>query len=678
MSVTDRPSAAPADLVALDDLAPGAAAAARAVAEARFRELLGSVALCALIIDRSGTIELANEHLAELLGWTPDDLVGRDWFDTCRSEAERPEARAWLADVIAGRPVIERRHENNVVTRTGSVRTLRWSTTVLHGVDGDVASVASLGEDVTEARETETELARLAAAVAQATDMIAITGPDGTIQYVNRAFELESGYAAHEAVGRVLVDLVRSGAHPDEFYADLDALNDRAGAWADTIVDRRRDGTLHEINLRVSPFRGPSGEVAGYVHVGRDLTRERTLEAQLRQAVKMEAIGQLAGGIAHDFNNMLTAIRGYAELVDAEIPPRDVEVRDDLAQIILTADRAAALTRQLLAFARKQVAEPSVLDPAGVIDGLAPMLRRLLGEHVELVLDARPAIGWILIDPHQLEQVLLNLAVNGRDAMPGGGTLTIGVAEVEVDAADRKAWPHLAPGPHVELVVADTGLGMTRQTLDRVFEPFFTTKAPGHGTGMGLAMVHGIVTGAGGEIMAESVPGGGATFRLRFPRRDAPGDPDRDSADGGAVPAGRGTVLLVEDEPTVRAFAARCLRDLGYLVVDAAGGPAAVELADRPGFHADLLVTDMAMPGMPGTELARTLAAVHPGLPVLFVSGYADATLVGEGWMDGASGFLAKPYTRESLGRAVAEALASSRDPSGRGAASRRASRPAS
>jgi len=397
------------------------------------------------------------------------------------------------------------------------------------------------------------------------------------------------------------------------------------------------------------------------------MTHERTLEAQLRQAVKMEAIGQLAGGVAHDFNNMLTAIRGYAELVDQELPPEKAAVREDLAQIILTADRAAALTRQLLAFARKQVAEPANLDPTGVVDGLAPMLGRLLGEHVELRIDAQPELGHVLVDPHQLEQVVVNLAVNARDAMPGGGCLEIRLRDVELRRADSDAWPDLAPGPHVEIAIADTGIGMRREVRDRAFEPFFTTKAPGQGTGMGLPMVHGIVTGAGGGILVESEVGGGTTFRLRFPRQDPAWDPAE--VPGAArradatVPAGRGAILLVEDEPAVRAFAARCLRQLGYSVVAAASGSEALAEAARAGAAVDLLVTDVSMPGMPGTELARALAAGRPGVPVLFVSGYADGSVMGPGWLDRAAGFLAKPYSRESLGRAVADALATRPDP---------------
>ena len=638
------------------------ARAARAVAEARFHELLESVAGCALIIDADGSVAFANEHLAALLEWPRDELVGRDWFEACRPGADRADARAWLADVVAGHDVTEARHENNVQTRSGGMRTISWSSTVLRDVDGAVSSIASIGEDVTDARATEAELARLVAAVEQASDMIAITSADGTIEYVNRAFEVESGYEADFAIGEKLVDLVRSGSHPEAFYTELDDATRREGAWADTIVDRRRDGSLHEVNLRISPIRGATGEIAGFVHVGRDLTRERALEGQLRQAVKMEAIGQLAGGVAHDFNNMLTAIRGYAELVDGEISPENVQLRDDLSQIILTADRAAALTRQLLAFARKQVVEPTILDPSEVVHGLAPMLRRLLGEHVELAIDARRDGGRILIDPHQLEQVIVNLAVNGRDAMPGGGHLTVTLRAVELDPSSQRAWPDLAPGPHVELAVADTGTGMTREIRDRVFEPFFTTKPPGHGTGMGLAMVHGIVTGAGGAIGIESAPGTGSTFRLRFPRRDTPAGLDAQDDAGATAPAGRGTVLLVEDEPVVRAFASRCLRQLGYAVLEAAGGDEALDLVARPGTDVDLLVTDVSMPGMPGTELAHRIQAAHPRLPVLFVSGYADSTLVGEGWMDDASGFLPKPYTRESLGRAVAEALADTRD----------------
>ena len=638
-----------------------AAEAARAAAEARFHELLESVALCSMILDTEGRIVFANDFLCSVVDWPPAELHGRDWFETCRTPVDRPEARAWLAEVVSGEDVIERRHENQVVTRTGALRTVRWSTTVLRDEHGAVTGIASIGEDVTEARDAETELTRLAAAVEQASDMIAITAEDGTIQYVNHAFELESGYASEDAVGRELVSLVRSGEHDDAFYRELDVATSASHAWADTIIDRRRDGSLHEINLRISPIKGPAGEVAGFVHVGRDLTRERALEGQLRQAVKMEAIGQLAGGVAHDFNNMLTAIRGYAELIDAAVSPEELGIREDLAQIVLTADRAAALTRQLLAFARKQVVKPAILDPTDVVTGLGPMLRRLLGEHVELVIEAQPGLGSILVDPHQLEQVVVNLAVNGRDAMPGGGRLTLALADVMLGPKDAAAWPDLQPGPHVELTVTDTGAGMTPETRERVFEPFFTTKAPGQGTGMGLATVHGIVTGSGGAVRVDSEPGLGARFRVRFPRRESVPRHARGRASNRSVPGGRGTVLLVEDEPTVRSFAARCLRQLGYAVVEAASGAEALALDERPAFKPAILVTDVAMPGMPGTELARSLRARRPGLPVLFVSGYADATIVGAGWTDDAAGYLAKPYTRESLAQAVAEALVVSR-----------------
>jgi len=244
--------------------------------------------------------------------------------------------------------------------------------------------------------------------------------------------------------------------------------------------------------------------------------------------------------------------------------------------------------------------------------------------------------------------------------------MSITVRDVELAAGEIAGWPDILPGPHVELAIADTGSGVPRELRDRVFEPFFTTKAPGHGTGMGLAMVHGIVTGAGGAIRLESEPGHGTTFRLRFPRREATEAEGMAGEGAGTVPAGRGSILLVEDEPGVRAFASRCLRQLGYAVVESAGGEEALALVARPEFRVDLVVTDVSMPGMPGTVLARSIAAERPGLPVLFVSGYADTTVVGAGWMDEAAGFLPKPYTRESLARAVADALATAGGPAGR------------
>jgi two-component system cell cycle sensor histidine kinase/response regulator CckA len=631
--------------------------AEHAAAEARFQELLETVDLCTMILDPEGRIVFVNEFLVDLVGWTSAELVGRDWFGTLRPEAVRADGRTWLADVVGGAATIERRHTNEILTRSGDLRTIRWNTTLLRDLTGAVTGLASVGEDITERLAAEAGRARLAAAVMQAGDMVLIAAEDGRIEFVNPAFEAVTGYDSDEVLGRTAAEVLRSDRHPPSFYAGMEAAFRRGDSWSDTITDRRKDGSLFEVNLRISPIRDPGGAVVGFVHVSRDLTQERILEGQLRQALKMEAVGQLAGGVAHDFNNMLTAIRGYAEILQANLRDDDDGNRADLEQIVLTADRAAALTRQLLAFARKQVIEPRVLDPALVVAAIAPMLRRLLGEHIELVVDAPVGDALVRIDPNQLEQVVLNLGVNARDAMPDGGRLVISTRAIEIGGADDMPRPGVRPGPSVVLSVSDTGNGIDPTLRDRIFEPFFTTKGLGEGTGMGLATAHGIVDQAGGAITLETSIGAGTTFRVFLPR----------VTDSGATPlvaepvrlAARGTetILLVEDEEAVRNFAARCLHELGYDVIEAAHGDEALAMAttiDRP-IH--LLLTDVSMPGMRGTELALRLAGRRPDLRVVLTSGHADASILDTALQDGATGYLPKPYSRDALAQAVRSAF---------------------
>jgi two-component system cell cycle sensor histidine kinase/response regulator CckA len=376
---------------------------------------------------------------------------------------------------------------------------------------------------------------------------------------------------------------------------------------------------------------------------------------QLTQAQKMEVIGRLAGGVAHDFNNLLTVILGRSELLRRELGSRP-EWRRHVDLIHTTADRAAGLTRQLLAFSRKQVLQPKRLDLNAVVGGMAPMLSRLIGEDIELVIAARAHAGHIRADPSQLEQVILNLVVNARDAMPNGGRLTIQTAEVTLDDAFTDRHPGIRAGAYVVLTVSDTGVGMTAETRSRIFEPFFTTKEPGKGTGLGLASVYGIVKQSDGYISVDSEPGRGATFQIYLPRVDA--------ADPGSAPPApalpmRGTaetILLVEDDPEVRELVAEILGDYGYRVITASRPADAMRLGDGEE-RIDLLLTDVVMPEMSGRELAGQLTARHPELRVLYMSGYSDEVLASRGVIDPGIRLLMKPFTAEALTRQVRETL---------------------
>ena len=399
-------------------------------------------------------------------------------------------------------------------------------------------------------------------------------------------------------------------------------------------------------------------ETAGEVIVegtATDITERKLLEEQLRQSQKMEAIGQLAGGIAHDFNNLLTTVLGYSDMALRQLPEKD-PVRSEIEEIQKAGERAANLTRQLLAFSRKQVFEPKLIDLNGLIDDSSRMLGRLCGEHIRLVTQLEPSLGSVRADPGQLEQVLSNLVVNARDAMPAGGTLTIRTRNADVDAGSSRRHFGIGPGHYIVLSVSDTGQGLDTETQKRVFEPFFTTKEKSRGTGLGLATVYGIVSQSGGQIFVASEPGRGATFAVYLLREGAAVHASGSSG-AGAVRRGSETILLVEDEEAVRNLTRRLLESNGYTVLPAASAEQALEVAQNHEGRIDMLLTDVIMSGLSGPDLSRQLLGQQPSLRVLYVSGYPDETMASEGILDPSASFLQKPFTPDTLARKVREVL---------------------
>jgi CheY-like chemotaxis protein len=379
------------------------------------------------------------------------------------------------------------------------------------------------------------------------------------------------------------------------------------------------------------------------------------LEEQYHQAQKMEAVGRLAGGVAHDFNNLLTVILGYCGLVLADFDPSDPR-KADIAEIQKAGASAAALTRQLLAFSRKEIIEPTRLDLNGVLADMRAMIGRLIGEDVQVVLALRPELAPVMADRGQVEQIVMNLAVNARDAMPTGGTLTVETANVELDAHYGKTHLSVKPGSYVALTVSDTGTGMTQEVQARLFEPFFTTKEPGKGTGLGLATIHGIVARSGGSVGVYSEVGRGTAFKVYFPRTDATGLVVETSPPIGRPHAGGKTVLVVEDEDGLRELARRLLQRLGYVVLVAANAEDALQLVERSGWI-DVLLTDVVMPGASGPELAERLVAQRPGLTVIYMSGYTEEAIVQHGVLKDGIAFLHKPFTSDALERKINQAL---------------------
>ena len=497
---------------------------------------------------------------------------------------------------------------------------------------------------------------RFRALVEHSWDAIALFGPDGAILYGSPATTRILGYDLEEFVGRNAVDLV----HPDDRDAVVGRLTEtmtHPGARVEVVARvRHKDGSWRYLEgVFTNLLDDPS--VNAIVNNYRDATERRSLEQQVIQAQKMEAVGRLAGGVAHDFNNILTAIGGHTDLLLADLAPDDPR-RLDVDEIHRAADRAAALTQQLLAFSRRQVLQPKVLDLNALVQNVENLLRRLIGEDVILAAVLAPDAGRVRADPGQIEQVIVNLAVNARDAMPGGGRLTIETRNVELDADYAAEHPAVVPGPYVSIAVSDTGTGMTTEVQAHMFEPFFTTKEVGKGTGLGLATVYGIVKQSGGSIWVYSELGHGTTFKVYLPRVDDPADLLTKAVPTDAASLrGTETILLVEDEPAVRAVARQVLTRQGYTVLEAPDGQAALAMVDATGPSIDLVLTDLVMPGMGGRNLADNLVRRFPDLRVLYMSGYTDDAIVRHGMLESGHAYLQKPFRPEALVHKIWEVL---------------------
>jgi two-component system cell cycle sensor histidine kinase/response regulator CckA len=520
--------------------------------------------------------------------------------------------------------------------------------------NGMLVRIWGMTRDITELKRAEAERSRLLAAIEQASEGMVITDLEGRIQYVNPAFSTMTGFSREEVLGRN-PRILKSGEHDGSFYRKMWQTLLAGGAWHGELVNRRKEGSLYTVQMTISPVRNEEGQITHFIAVQEDITARKKLEEQFRHAQKLEAVGQLAGGVAHDFNNLLQIINGYCELLIDELVRQD-ELRGHVQEIKNSVERAAGLTRQLLAFSRQQVLAAQVLDLNRATGNLTKMLRRLIGEDIDLVMVEGPGMTRVKADPGQVEQVIMNLAVNARDAMPRGGRLTIETSNIEVDAAYAQSHFPMTPGSYVMLTVSDTGVGMDAETQGHIFEPFFTTKETGKGTGLGLATVYGIVKQSGGFIWVQSEVGKGTTFRIYFP--PAKEEPSADAAkEQVVVVGGSETVLLVEDEEKVRSLMRRCLVARGYNVLEARNGQKALALSGQHKGPIHLLMTDVVMPGMGGRELAEKLLPLHPGMKVLYVSGYTHDAILQHGVIDSGATLLQKPFTADMLARKVREVL---------------------
>jgi len=627
-------------------------------------DLLDAVGQAIIATDLDGKITYWGGGAEDVFGWSASEVLGRDIVDVTPAKETEERFRGVMDRIRSGEAW---RGEFEVRRKDGSTFPALVTNRPLHDADGRLEGIVGITTDITELKAAEASRQRseerFRALIENSRDLVAILDPDGTIVYESPAVRRVLGYGGPE----------REGAHAFEDSIMHPEDRDEARRVVEEVT--AEEGATRRVRFRVrdadGEYRTVEGTLTNLCHVdavggvvmnGRDVTEREKLEERLFRTQRLEAVGRLAGGIAHDFNNIMTSIQGFTAAVLDEIPADDAH-REDLAEVLRQARRASDLTGQLLAFSRRQMLVPRVLDVRTTIEQMERMLGRLIGEDIRLSVRTPAEALHVRVDPAQLEQVVVNLVVNARDAMPDGGELFIEAGAVELDA-ERAAARELDAGPYVRLVVEDTGRGMTDETLEHAFEPFFTTKPSGKGTGLGLATVFGVVKQSGGDVRAVSEPGEGARFTILLPREYvdesevAVAEADAEVVGPAPLPRARSgeSVLVAEDDDAVRDLIERILRGQGYSVRVAEDGEAALELVDH-GAEPDLLLTDMVMPGIGGGELARRIHEERPGMPVVFMTGYTEDEILRRGISDEEERFVSKPFTREGLLNAVRSAL---------------------
>jgi PAS domain S-box-containing protein len=598
--------------------------------------------------DAGSRFVVANRAVAELMGAkSTKELIGRTDFDYFPKELAAPFFSDEQAVIKSGQELVNQ--EERSMDAEGNAKWTSTSKVPWRDKLGQVIGIMGIGHDITKRKSAEEKFHK---AFNASPEPIAITTvSEGRFIDVNESFLRSTGHRREEVIGRTSLEL--------KYW---DTLEDR-----NRLIDElRQRGSVRDMEI---PFRTKAGEQRIALHsVGRieiagqecmissqkDVTEHKILEKRLRQAQKMEAVGQLSGGIAHDFNNLLGVIIGYSEILEENLGENH-RLQKNAGEIRKAGQRAASLTRQLLAFSRQQVLEPRVLNLNIVVAETEKMLQRLIGEDIELSTCLAADLGQVKADPGQIEQVMMNLVVNARDAMPDGGRLTVETSNAELDQAYAFHNAPTIPGKYVALVVTDTGVGMDAETQAHIFEPFFTTKEVGKGTGLGLATVYGVVKQSGGYIWVYSEPGMGSSFKVYLPRVDEPVEESAPNRVVSTLGRGSETVLLVEDEDLLRTLTGTLLEQGGYTVLEARDGSEAMEIARQHSGPIDLLLTDMVMPGMGGPEVARNLVSIHPESKVMFMSGYTSFTR--RGTLDSDAILLQKPFTRDALLSKLREAL---------------------
>ena len=625
---------------------------ALSASERQYRTLFENAPVGIYRTTPDGRILAANPALVTMLGFSSLEELARRDLNTSGFEPQYARAqfmeRIEKAGELAGL-------ESPWRKKNGEVIHVRENARAIRGDSGQVLYYEGTVEDITQRKIEQAEHARLVTAIEQFEEAVVITNAAGDIEYVNPAFSRMTGYTREETLGKN-PRILKSDKQNPSFYRHLWITILRGQTWQGELINRRKDGTSYTERMNIGPVRDARGEISHFIATKQDVSERKTLEAQLQQAARIEAIGRLAGGVAHDFNNLLTVINGYADLLHQRFEC-DKEASAYLNEIQNAGERAAGLTRQLLAFSRRQVLAPQVLDLNQVVSNLEKMLTRLIGEHIQLRTVLHPALRRVKADPGQIDQVIMNLAVNARDAMPTGGQLTIETDNVELDEAFALSHPTVKPGLHVVLAVSDTGVGMVAEIRARIFEPFFTTKEQGKGTGLGLATVYGIVKQSEGSIWVESEPGQGTVFKMFLPAvNESPALRERVKAVTDSA-SGTETIMVVEDEEGVLSLIRLALGAAGYKVLEAGDPEHAVAICSDYDGPVHLLLTDVVMPKMSGPKVAEKVTALRPDIKVLYMSGYTDDSIVHHGVLSEGLPFIQKPFSPLSLRKKIRAVL---------------------
>jgi PAS domain S-box-containing protein len=621
--------------------------------EERYRTIFETTGTATMIVEEDTIISMVNTEFEKVFGYPKEEIEGTaNWGkfimgDDLERMSEYHKLRRNDPNAVP------RRYEVRGIDKEGNIKDLLLTIAIIPGTKRSVISML----DITERKKAEERLALLATAIEQAAEGITIADREGTIQYVNPSYERISGYARGEVVGQD--HYILKGGRGDEAPSGemVDTLV-RGEVWYGHMTNKRKDGTPYNVEVSISPIRDKTGTIRNYVTIERDVTHEADLEMQLRQVQKMEAIGTLAGGIAHDFNNILAAIMGYAEMALYDVP-EGTAGRRNLEQVLKAGYRGKDLVKQIITFSRRSEQERRPMLVSPIIKETLKLLRASLPTTLEIRQSIEAQAGMVPAEPTQIHQVLMNLCSNAAYAMrEKGGVLEIMLADVDISSGDATLHPGLDPGPYLKLTVSDTGHGMDRAIMERIFEPFFTTKKPGEGTGMGLAVVHGIVKSYGGAIVVESDPGKGTTFEVFLPRIEGDSLPEADT--DVPIPTGSERILFVDDEEDLVDMVQQMLKRLGYNVVAKTNSIEALEVFKAQPDQFSLVITDQTMPHMTGAGLAKELMRIRPDIPIILCTGFSEVINAEKARTLGIREFLMKPFAPREIADIIRHVLDSS------------------